>query len=378
VRLVHLRGKVTQFGPESGQGEAAKLTLVLDTPRELTLSLRRPYWAAEGFSVSVNGQAVRVPDTLEEGAVSEQRGRTQYDWSYAASSFVELARTWQSGDTVELTLPKSLRLEPVPDNPRRAAILWGPLVLAGDLGPEAARGRVEGEGLQPPPKVPVFVAAERPVSSWLERVDGAPVRFRTNGAGREPDAHGRVHDVDLVPFYRLHRRTYSTYWDLFTPAEWEVQRTTYAAEAARRGKLEAATVAYLEPGEIVFEREFNYQGGDDATTDRILGRPGRRGQSWFSYDVPVDPAHPMALILTYYSDDRRGLPADFEILVDGRHLADQAIERTDPPRFFDVEVPIPEELVRGKDAVAVRFQARQRSRIATVFGVRVIRADAER
>ena len=33
-----------------------------------------------------------------------------------------------------LVLPKALRLEPLPDNPRRAAIMWGPLVLAGDLG----------------------------------------------------------------------------------------------------------------------------------------------------------------------------------------------------------------------------------------------------
>jgi hypothetical protein len=31
-------------------------------------------------------------------------------------------------------MPKALRLEPTPDMPRRVAILWGPLVLAGNLG----------------------------------------------------------------------------------------------------------------------------------------------------------------------------------------------------------------------------------------------------
>lgn len=31
--------------------------------------------------------------------------------------------------------------------------------------------------------------------------------------------------------YRLRRRTYSTYWDLFTPQEWEEEKTDYAVLA---------------------------------------------------------------------------------------------------------------------------------------------------
>ena len=359
------------------EGETAKLALTLQAPREFTLALRRPYWAGENFSVSVNGQAVSERVVREKGAGDEERGGTLYDWPYVASSFVELKRTWRSGDTVEVSVPKSLWLEPVPDNARRVAIMWGPLVLAGDLGPEVERGGGSGEG-SVPPKVPVFVAAEEPVSSWLRPVEGTRGVFRSDGVGREADAVGRVQDVTFVPFYRLHRRTYSTYWDLFTPAEWEEQRAAYAAEAERRRRLEAATVAYLEPGEIVFEREFNYQGGEDARPQRILGRPGRRGGSWFSFDVPVEPAHPMAMIVTYYSDDRRGTPAEFEILVDGQWVADQDLRLTEPPRFFDVEYPVPAELLQGKDRVTVRFEAKQGSQIATVFGLRMIRADAER
>jgi DUF1680 family protein len=359
-------------------GETAKLTLTLAAPREFTLALRRPYWAGESFPVTVNGRAAGDRPPPEQGSGIEERRRGLYDWPHEASSYVELRRTWRSGDVVEVTLSKSLRLEPVPDNPRRASILWGPLVLAGDLGPERERGRVDGESLREPPTVPVFVAAEEPVASWLRQVDGVPARFRTDGVGREPDAEGLVRDVDLVPFYRLHRRTYATYWDLFTPDEWERQRSEYAAEAERQRRLEAATVAYLQPGEVVFEREFGYRGGEDAATDRILGRPGRRGGSWFSCEVPVDPAHPMTLILTYYSDDRRGSPAAFEVLVDGAHVADQEVERTEPRRFFDVEIPIPSALSRGKDVVTLRFQAKERGRIATIFGVRMIRADANR
>src|SRR6266536_121354 len=89
------------------EGESAKLTLQLRTPREFTLSVRRPYWAGPGFVVTVNGEKV-------EGAHdwTEPAGRSQYGGSaYAASSFVDVKRRWQNGDVVEIALPKSLRIE---------------------------------------------------------------------------------------------------------------------------------------------------------------------------------------------------------------------------------------------------------------------------
>jgi DUF1680 family protein len=358
------------------EGETATLAMTLREPKEFTLALRRPYWAADGFMVKVNGEV--VSDAAETPqAEADPRTRRSYDWPYAVSTFVDLKRTWRTGDEVEVTLPKSLRLEPLPDNDRRVSILWGPLVLAGDLGPERRRGRIEGEAVEEPVPVPVFVADDD-VSSWVKPVGGSPLRFRSNGAGREPDADARPRDVDLVPFYRLHRRSYSTYWDVFTSDEWEQQQAEYAAEAERMRLLDAATVAYLEPGEVVFEREFNYQSGPDAVSARIDGRPGRRGRSWFSYDIPVEPAHPMTLIVTYNSGDRRGTPALFDILVDGIVVRREEIRLSDPPRFYDVEYPILANLVAEKDAVTVRFQATEGSQIATLFALRLIRADAER
>src|SRR5439155_580943 len=351
------------------EGETAKLTLDLRTPREFTLALGRPYWAGAAFEVKVNGQTV-VAAGGEEPRADDPRRRSQYRASESdVSSYVEVKRVWRTGDVVELALPKTLRIEPLPDNPRRASLMWGPLVLAGDLGPEPER-RSQTEGESPasptppaPPKVPVLVAAERPVATWLQPVAGAPGRFKSDGVGRGPDAGGRVSDVAFQPFFRLHRRTYSTYWDLFTPGEWDQQKAAYAAEAERLRKLAAASVAYLQPGEVVFERQFNYQAGEGAQPQRILGRPGRRGRTWFSYDLPVEPAHPMVLIATYFSGDRRGTPADFEIQVDGRTISDQHLGLSDPHRFFDLEYRLPEDLVRGKSKVTVRFQAKPGNQI---------------
>jgi hypothetical protein len=221
---------------------------------------------------------------------------------------------------------------------------------------------------------PVFVAADRPVAEWVQPVAGAPGRFRTVGVGREPNAGAAAKEVDLAPFFQVHRRVYATYWDLYTAPEWESKKTEYLAEAERLRKLDAASVAMVQPGDQASEAQFGYQGGDGAQVQRMLSRSGRRGSSWFSYDLPVDAARPLALIATYYSDDRRGIPADFEIQVDGQRVAEVKLERSDPPRFFDVTYPIPAELLRDKQKVTVRFQARAGSQVATIFGLRVVRA----
>jgi hypothetical protein len=216
------------------------------------------------------------------------------------------------------------------------------------------------------------------VSDWVKPTGTAPGRFRTAGAGREPDATGAVRDIDLVPFHQLRRRTYAGYWDVFTPAEWAERKAAFAEEAEHRRRIEAATVAWIQPGEIVFERRYGYQGSDDVTPARIQGRPGRRGRGWFSFDVPVDRDHPMALILTYFSDDRRSAPATFDVLVDGRRVTTQEVGRSAPRRFYDVEVTIPPELTRDAEHVTVRLRSHEGSQIATVFGIRMVRADALR
>jgi DUF1680 family protein len=103
-------------------GERARLTWNLKAPRQFTLALRRPPWAGEGFSVSLNARIISVVSPPDR--------------------YIEINRVWKDGDTLDLVLPKTLRTEPVPDNRQRVALMWGPLVLAGDLGPEDWRCRL--------------------------------------------------------------------------------------------------------------------------------------------------------------------------------------------------------------------------------------------
>ena len=63
-------------------------------------------------------------------------------------------------------------------------------------------------------------------------------------------------------------------------------------------------------------------------------------------------------------------------------IKEQTIEPNGPGsaagKFFDVEYKIPVEIVGGKTKITLRFSAKSGSEIAAVYGVRLIRADAER
>lgn len=330
------------------EGDSAALKLTLPSPKSFTLALRRPSWAGEGFGVRVNGQPVK---TLS-----------------APGSYIEIKRTWKSGDTIALALPKTLREEPTPDNPNRVALMWGPLALAGDLGPEQGRRGSRAD----PPGIPVFVVEGQPISKWVKPAADKPGVFRTEGAGRKGNGDSGAQEVDLVPFYRLHERTYAVYWDLFTPTEWEKRAAEIVAERERQRQLAAATVSVVQVGDAQSERNFNQQ-DENTLIDRSTGRPGRRGRSWFSFDMPVDPTHALALIVTYHSGERRR--STFDILVDGQPLASQEVARTNPLHYFDVEYALTADDLKGKQKVTVRFQATNGNEIAAVYGVRVIRKD---
>ncbi|MGD2068278.1 MAG: glycoside hydrolase family 127 protein, partial [Gemmatimonadota bacterium] len=110
-------------------GESARLTFTAAEPRDFALALRRPHWA-DGFAVRVNGTPVELRQAQAGGDPVWSRGSHLYAWDFRASEYVEIERTWRTGDVVEIDLPKSLRVEGLPDDASRASVMWGPLVLA--------------------------------------------------------------------------------------------------------------------------------------------------------------------------------------------------------------------------------------------------------
>jgi uncharacterized protein len=331
-------------------GDSTTMTLDAPAPRVATLAVRRPSWARDGFTISVNGSRI--------------------DSVSAPGSYVELTRTWKSGDTIAVTMPRRLRLETLHDNPQRAVVLLGPIVLAGDLGP-APRRRTDGDGdgtIAAAPESPVLVTT-RSVSEWLMPVSGTPNAYRATGVARHPSNDTAV-DVEFVPFHQIHRRSYAAYWDLLTPQDYKQRLADLERERARIRALELATIAHVSAGEGEREKAFN-QRGEETTIVRADGRPGRRSAKWFSYDVPIDSSPRLAIVVTYNTDNRRA--RSFEILADGQPIGTQTLAQGSVSKFVDIEYALPAALAANKTSVTVRFEATNGNEIAPVFAVRSIR-----
>jgi len=320
--------------------DTSTLTFTCEEPVELALRIRYPSWAQKGIEIKVNQE-------IQE--INAQPG-----------SYVELRRAWKSDDRVEIKIPMTLRLEAMPDNPNRVAILYGPLVLAGDLGKE------DNPEAESPYYAPVFVTENKPVSEWVQAVENLPCTFKTVNAGRP-------REVVLYPFYRMHDKRYAVYWDLFTPEQWTEREAAYKAELERLKKLEALTVDVLQPGEMQPERDHAMQ-GEKTDAGEFNGRKFRHAvDGWFAFDLKVLPDKPMQLLCTYWGSDigRR----TFDVSVDGTQITTQTLNNDKPGEFFDVTYPLPAELTQGKEKVTVRFTAHPDNFAGGVFGLRMLRGE---
>ena len=111
----------------------------------------------------------------------------------------------------------SLRIEAMPDDPSVVAFLYGPVVLAADLGTQGLDAS-RRYGPQAPevaredtPPIPLLVANGAAEALARLRSTGEPLVFRTEGLGRPSD-------VELRPFFRLADRRYTVYFDLLDEA----------------------------------------------------------------------------------------------------------------------------------------------------------------
>ena len=336
------REKGFSLKQETRYPESDRVSFTVKTSKPLTLSLRLRYpgWATQGVLVAVNGQ---------KQSVAAKPG-----------SFIELRRRWKNGDRVDLTIPMSLRLEPMPDNPHRVAVLYGPTVLAGELGSdEAPAGKVF--------LAPALITDHKNIADWTTPVAEAPATFRTSRVGRPGD-------FTLYPFYRMHHKRYAVYWDVLNEQQWSEREASYKAELERLRRLEALTVDFVQPGEEQDEEQHDLQ-GESMETGEHSNRKWRHARSggWFSFYLKVLPDGPVSLVASYWGSET-GARA-FDILVDGVKIASQSLHNDKPEEFFDVTYAIPEELTRGKSKVTVRFQAKPHNIAGGLYGVRIIRRD---
>ena len=187
--------QVTQFPSEQGT------TLKIKTSRPIarTIHIRVPGWTADAAEVKINGR------TLE--AVADP------------GSYLAIRRVWQDGDTVSISLPMELRQEALPGDDSVAAVLYGPLALAADLGSGPADGpnRVIHSGDTAPDKIPSPDALPKAVAAtgsktdqWVQTESKSELRFKAAGDGVK---------YEMMPMYQIRDQRYAVYWQIENPIE---------------------------------------------------------------------------------------------------------------------------------------------------------------
>jgi DUF1680 family protein len=174
--------------------EAVTHLLVEAAPAEnLALYIRYPSWATSGAFIKVNGKNM---------AVKQQPG-----------SYITINRKWKAGDKIEVTYPMQLKLEATPDDPKVAAVMYGPIVLAGEMGTADMKKPAPYHDPSDPYQyydynyhIPLDMAHTlnmngQNISDWLKPVIGKPLTFTAQ-------------NITLSPYYNLHRQRYVVYWDL--------------------------------------------------------------------------------------------------------------------------------------------------------------------
>ena len=133
-------------------------------------------------------------------------------------SYAVVGRSWKTGDRIEVEWPLTLRTEMLPRSKDWISVLWGPVVLAGELGTtgledldfSATHNYVATRTL-PLEQAPVFLGTAADVVAKVKPVPARPLAFRTAGLAQPTD-------VSLAPFYRVHRQRYAVYWRLMDQA----------------------------------------------------------------------------------------------------------------------------------------------------------------
>ncbi|MBL7219839.1 MAG: glycoside hydrolase family 127 protein [Phycisphaerae bacterium] len=331
-----------------------RFVFTCEKPVKIALKIRHPKWAGPVLKATVNGKKVVAASKPGE--------------------YLAIDRSWVKGDAVDVELPMSLRLEPMENRPQIMAIMYGPILLAGQLGREGMTDKMPYSPLHwafggtPTPPVPDLAAEGKPVAEWLKPVSGKPLEFKTAGVGRP-------REVSLIPFYKAHHQRYTVYWDIMTDKAWRRQEARRVAQEKRLKDLKERTIDEARPDKES-EKAHNLKGGN-MLAGAAFGRHWRHAWpgSYFSYEMKVDPDKPVDVVVTCWGGDKgnRG----FDIKVGDTKIGSQTLTGAKPGEFFDTTHPIPEKFTKGKAKVTVRFEAHKGKIGGGIFGVRTARRKAK-
>lgn len=268
--------------------EQTRVIVKSEKPRKMKISFRCSEWLdKEKVEFKVNGGKVEA---------------VFYDGYYTIN------RKWKDGDTVEMSLPMTLRAVQLPDKSPYYSFMYGPVVLAADLGKERldgqfaddSRGGHVASGPQLPlQNMPVIVGEEKDLLANLKRVSPDKLEFRLSGV-----YPSRYDEMILKPFYKTHECRYMIYWELVSGDELKHRQAELAKQEAERVRLENITADMVACGEQQPESD-HFIEMENSVIGSEQGTLWRETKGWFSYKMKSNGKPVNAVMINSFPDEAR-------------------------------------------------------------------------
>ena len=320
--------------------EQTRVIVKSEKPRKMKISFRCPEWLdKEKAEFKVNGEKVE----------------TVFDYGYYT-----INRKWKDGDAVEMSLPMTLRAVQLPDKSPYYSFMYGPVVLAADLGKERldgqfaddSRGGHVASGPQLPlQNMPVVVGEEKDLLANLKRVSPDKLEFRLSGV-----YPSRYDGMILKPFYKTHECRYMIYWELVSGDELKHRQAELAKQEAERVRLENITADMVACGEQQPESD-HFIEMENSVIGSEQGTPWRETKGWFSYKMKSNGKPVNAVMINSFPDEARSA----EIHVNGVKIGEingrDSIHVLKLPKELLKNSEWEVKIMRGKSDVTPKFRS---------------------
>jgi uncharacterized protein len=338
--------------------EQTKLTVTKGSSH-FNLMIRYPSWVKDGdLRITVNGKAI--------------------SFNAHPSSYIVVNRLWKAGDEIKVLLPMHNSIEHLPNVPSYIAIMRGPILLGAKTGTEDLQGLIaddsrwgqipSGKKL-PVDKAPIIIEDDiSKIADELVPVKDKPLTFTAPGLKM-------INPINVVlePFYRIHDARYMMYWMSLTNIQCRSYIDSLAVQEKEKMELQKRTIDFVAPGEQQPEADHAMQ-KENSNSGNNMDEFWRdaRYEGYFSYDIATNKESDLSMIVRYWGTERGD--RKFDIYIDSTKLvSENNTGRWNQNKFQDVEYPIPNTLINGKNSIRVKFQALPGANAGPVFYIRLAR-----
>jgi DUF1680 family protein len=338
--------------------EKTKLT-VKEGSSKFVLLIRYPSWVKDGtIKIIINGKTTTVASH--------------------PSSYVAVDRFWKRGDVVDVILPMHNTIEHLPNIPAYIAFMHGPILLGAKTGTEDLAGLIADDGRWgqiaggkklPIDKAPIIIENNLSnITGELVPVKGKPLNFTVPNLKMINPVK-----VLLEPFYQIHDARYMMYWMTLTGTQYHSYLDSISADEKEKIALENRTIDFVAPGEQQPEADHGIKSANSNTGNLLdeFWRDASNG-GYFSYTLATKGETDLSLLIRYFGFEWGGRV--FDIYIDDQKLVSENNSgRWYQSKFEEVEYKIPNNMVKDKDHIRLKFQAAEGSTAGAVYFIRLLK-----